>query len=114
MSGEENIQLVREIGAVKAELAGLTAEVAGTNQRLDDIVITQLKDHGKRLDDAILTQLRDHGKRIRELEDHISTMAETCARERGQQAGSRATLVFIMTVISSLGGCIGAAVGRLF
>ena len=46
MSGEENIQLVREIGA---ELAGLTAEVAGTNQRLDDIVITQLKDHGKRL-----------------------------------------------------------------
>lgn len=49
MSGEENIQLVREIGAVKAELAGLTAEVAGINQRLDDIVITQLKDHGKRL-----------------------------------------------------------------
>lgn len=68
----------------------------------------------KRLDDAILTQLRDHGKRIRELEDHISVMAETCARERGQQAGSRATLVFVMTVISSLGGCIGAVVGRLF
>lgn len=68
----------------------------------------------KRLDDAILTQLRDHGKRIRELEDHISVMAETCARERGQQAGSRATLMFVMTVISSLGGCIGAVVGRLF
>lgn len=68
----------------------------------------------KRLDDAILTQLRDHGKRIRELEDHIAAMAETCARERGQQAGSRAMLVFIMTVISSLGGCIGAVVGRQF
>ena len=68
----------------------------------------------KRLDDAILTQLRDHGKRIRELEDHISVMAETCARERGEQAGSRATLMFVMTVISSLGGCIGAVVGRLF
>lgn len=68
----------------------------------------------KRLDDAILTQLRDHGKHIRELEDHISVMAETCARERGQQAGSRATLVVVMTVISSLGGCIGAVVGRLF
>ena len=67
-----------------------------------------------RLDDAILTQLRDHGKRIRELEDHISVMAETCARERGEQAGSRATLMFVMTVISSLGGCIGAVVGRLF
>ena len=68
----------------------------------------------KRLDDAILTQLRDHGKLIRELEDHISVMAETCARERGEQAGSRATLMFVMTVISSLGGCIGAVVGRLF
>lgn len=68
----------------------------------------------KRLDDAILTPLRDHGKRIRELEDHISVMAETCARERGEQAGSRATLMFVMTVISSLGGCIGAVVGRLF
>ena len=68
----------------------------------------------KRLDDAILTQLRDHGKRIRELEDHISVMAEACARGRGEQDGSRATLMFVMTVISSLGGCIGAVVGRLF
>ena len=49
VSEEENIRLVREIGEVKAELSGLKAEVAGTNQRLDDIVITQLKDHGKRL-----------------------------------------------------------------
>ena len=42
----DDVQLVREIGEVKAELSGLKAEVAGTNQRLDDIVITQLKDHG--------------------------------------------------------------------
>ena len=49
MSEEENIRLVREIGEVKAELSGLKAEVAGTNQRLDDIVITQLMDRGKRL-----------------------------------------------------------------
>ena len=41
----DDVQLVREIGEVKAELSGLKAEVAGTNQRLDDIVITQLKDH---------------------------------------------------------------------
>ena len=45
----DDVQLVREIGEVKAELSGLKAEVAGTNQRLDDIVITQLKDHGKRM-----------------------------------------------------------------
>lgn len=43
----------------------------------------------QRLDDAILTQLRDHGKRIRDLEDHISVMAETCARERGERPGQQ-------------------------
>ncbi|MFQ9867099.1 MAG: hypothetical protein ACLRWP_08940 [Bilophila wadsworthia] len=42
VSEEENIRLVREIGEVKAELRA-QAEVAGTNQRLDDIVITQLR-----------------------------------------------------------------------
>ena len=47
MNGD--VQLVREIGEVKAELSGLKVEVAGTNQRLDDIVPTQLKDHGKRI-----------------------------------------------------------------
>ena len=66
----------------------------------------------QRLDDAILTQLRDHGKRIRDLEDHISIMAETCARERGERQGSRTTA--IITALSGVGGCIGAIVGRMF
>ena len=68
----------------------------------------------KRLDDAILTQLRDHGKCIRELEDHISTMAETCARERWERHGSRTTAIAIITALSGVGGCIGAIVGRMF
>ena len=34
------VQLGRKIGEVKAELSGLKVEVAGTNQRLDDIVPT--------------------------------------------------------------------------
>lgn len=68
----------------------------------------------QRLDDAILTQLRDHGKRIRDLEDHISVMAETCARERGERQGSRTTSIAIITALSGVGGCIGAIVGRMF
>lgn len=68
----------------------------------------------QRLDDAILTQLRDHGKRIRDLEDHISVMAETCARERGELQGSRTTAIAIITALSGVGGCIGAIVGRMF
>ena len=68
----------------------------------------------QRLDDAILTQLRDHGKRIRDLEDHISIMAETCARERGERQGSRTTAIASITALSGVGGCIGAIVGRMF
>lgn len=68
----------------------------------------------QRLDDAILTQLRDQGKRIRDLEDHISVMAETCARERGERQGSRKTFIAIITALSGVGGCIGAIVGRMF
>ena len=45
----DDMQMLRDLGEVKAELSAVKAEVAGTNQRLDDIVITQLKDHGKRL-----------------------------------------------------------------
>lgn len=68
----------------------------------------------QRLDDAILTQLRDHGKRIRDLEDHISVMAETCAQERGERQGCRTTAIAIITALSGVGGCIGAIVGRMF
>lgn len=68
----------------------------------------------QRLDDAILTQLSDHEKRIRDLEDHISVMAETCALERGERQGSRTTAIAIITALSGVGGCIGAIVGRMF
>ena len=43
------MRLVRELGEVRAEVAGLKTEVAGVCKRLDDIVITQLRDHGKRI-----------------------------------------------------------------
>lgn len=41
--------LVREIGEVKAGISGLQAEVSGLRERMDDIVVTQLRDHGKRV-----------------------------------------------------------------
>lgn len=81
MSEEENIRLVREIGEVKAELSGLKAEVAGTNQRLDDIVITQLKDHGKRL------AMQDI--RISSLEQAENRRAGGDFRARGDRHGRR-------------------------
>ena len=38
--------IVRE---VKAGISGLQAEVSGLRERIDDIVVTQLRDHGKRV-----------------------------------------------------------------
>lgn len=42
-------ELEKEIGEIKAELSGLRSEVSALRERIDEIVITQLKDHGKRL-----------------------------------------------------------------
>lgn len=36
-------------GTAEERLARIEAQLAGLNQRLDEVVITQLKDHGKRL-----------------------------------------------------------------
>ena len=41
--------IVREIGEVKAGISGLQAEVSGLRERIDDIVVTQLRDHVKRI-----------------------------------------------------------------
>lgn len=41
--------IVREIGEVKAGISGLQAEVSGLRECIDDIVVTQLRDHGKRV-----------------------------------------------------------------
>ena len=45
----DDVQLVREIGEVKAELSGLKAELAGLRERIDDVVISNLGAHGKRM-----------------------------------------------------------------
>lgn len=87
VSEEENIRLVREIGEVKAELSGLKAEVAGTNQRLDDIVITQLKDHGKRL---AMQDIR------------ISSLEQA----ENRRAGGISALAAIATVAGSVGALL--------
>ena len=47
--GDMSLDLVREIGGVKAEVSGLRADVSALSSRIDEVVISQLKDHGKRL-----------------------------------------------------------------
>lgn len=73
-----------------------------------------LEDINNRLKEGLFGTLHEHGKRIRELEDRISRISEKCAAERGKIEGSKATVMAIMAVISSIGGLVGAMVSRLF
>ena len=40
---------MKEIGDLKAELSGMHSELKGLRERIDDALISQLRDHGKRL-----------------------------------------------------------------
>ena len=46
---DENQFFMKEIGDLKAELSGMHSELKGLRERIDDALISQLRDHGKRL-----------------------------------------------------------------
>lgn len=80
-----------------ARLARIEAMIVAINQRLDD---------------AILTQLRDHGKRIRDLEDKLTEQQKICAIELGRKQGSKAMLTMLLSIAGAIGGVLGNIIGR--
>ncbi len=82
-----------------ARLARIEAMIVAINQRLDD---------------AILTQLRDHGKRIRELEDKLTEQSKLCAIELGRKQGSKAMLTMLLSSAGAIGGLLGTLISRFF
>lgn len=80
-----------------ARLARIEAMIHAINQRLDE---------------AILTQLRDHGKRIRELEDRLTEQQKLCAIELGRKQGSKAMLTLLLSIAGAIGGVLGTVVGK--
>lgn len=82
-----------------ARLARIEAMIHAINQRLDE---------------AILTQLRDHGKRIRELEDKLTEQQKVCAIELGRQQGSKAMLTMLLSIAGAIGGLLGTVISKLF
>ena len=46
---EHYAELVREIGRLTANISELQAEIKSLDRRFDEVVIIQLKDHGKRI-----------------------------------------------------------------
>ena len=46
---DERQFFMKEIGDLKAELSGMHSELKGLRARIDDALISQLRDHGKRI-----------------------------------------------------------------
>ena len=46
---EQSLELMKEIAEVKAAVAGVQAELMAVNKRIDDALISQVRDHGKRI-----------------------------------------------------------------
>ena len=46
---DEAQYFMKEISDMKAELSGMHSEMRGLRERIDDALISQLRDHGKRL-----------------------------------------------------------------
>lgn len=67
-----------------------------------------------RIDDVVVTQLRDQGKRMRELESEVRDLREDRAREDGKRAGSKAVLVGLFAGVSGLASIVGAMITKFF
>ena len=80
----DDVQLVREIGEVKAELSAVKAELAGLRERIDDVVISNL---------------RDHGKRMSMLETRVATLEAA----ENRRAGGMAALVAVAAAAGAAG-----------
>lgn len=85
---EHYAELVREIGRLTANISALQAEIRSLDRRFDEVVITQLK---------------DHGKRISELE-----VADN------KRKGAMATIMAIIAAVSAVSGVVGAVVAKMF
>ena len=46
---EDKIEIIKEMGEIKAEMSGMSAEVKALRERIDDVLISQVRDHGKRI-----------------------------------------------------------------
>ena len=46
---DEAQYFMKEISDMKAELSGMHSEMRGLRERIDDALISQLRDHGKRI-----------------------------------------------------------------
>lgn len=58
--------------------------------------------------DLLLAQLGDMAERLREVELEVRQLREERAREEGKKAGSRAVIGVVISLLSFVGGVLGA------
>lgn len=58
--------------------------------------------------DLLLSQFGDMADRLREVELEVRQLREERAREEGKKAGSKAVLAVLFSLLSLLGGAVGA------
>ena len=58
--------------------------------------------------DLLLAQFGDMADRLREVELEVRQLREERAREEGKKAGSKAVLTVLVSLLSLLGGAVGA------
>ena len=58
--------------------------------------------------DLLLSQFGDMADRLREVELEVRQLREERAREEGKKAGSKAVLTALVSLLSLLGGAVGA------
>lgn len=67
---------------------------------------------GRRLEEVVVSQLRNQGKRLYELEGEVHSLREKLAHEQGMAAGRKAVWAVIFAVVSAAGGLAGAVLAR--
>ena len=90
----DDMQMLRDLGEVKAELSAVKAELAGLRERIDDVVISNL---------------RDHGKRMSMLETRVAALEAA----ENKRAGGLSVLAGVAAAAGSLGALIMKLIGPM-
>lgn len=67
-----------------------------------------------RIDEVVVTQLKDQGKRMRDLESEVRDLREDRARNEGKKAGSKAVWVGLIAIVSAASSAISAVITKMF
>lgn len=90
----------RQLTAHEARLSRIEERTIAT----EEMIRQQFEALNKRFDEVVCTQLRDHGKRIQRLEDGLSEFRRGYAEDKGQLSGGWKAIVAFGSILGFLIG----------